>query len=292
MRVLVVDDSRVMRKIIIRTLRQAGWRDCSIEQAEDGNQALAMVLAREPDLVLSDWNMPKLTGIDLLHTLRMRGYPTPFCFVSSEGSDEMREVAMAAGALGLIGKPFSAESFRAALDGLPAQQPGHEDSAGEPDGPPVVSTLPSSLAVRELLERLLSRDVDAVVCPPPVAATAVLGLYVCDRDRMTTVVTLDLPLAAYLGCALALLPPGTAESAIADGELPPDLAENVAEVLNVFAVMLNQSSDTHQRLYASYLGATAPADAAAHSKALGNRLDLAISVQGYGSGTLSCVLAG
>ena len=90
MRVLLADDSRVMRKIIIRTLRQAGY-DWQIEQAEDGAQALAMVLEREPDLVISDWNMPNLTGVELLRTLRLRGYRTPFCFVTSEGSEEMRD---------------------------------------------------------------------------------------------------------------------------------------------------------------------------------------------------------
>jgi hypothetical protein len=148
------------------------------------------------------------------------------------------------------------------------------------------------LAIRELLERLLGRDVDAAPCPPPVTRTGVLGLYACDRGRMTAVLTLDLPLAAYLGSSLALLPPGIAESSIAEGELPPDLAENVHEVLNVFSTVLNAHSDTHQRLYASYPGPEAPADAAAHSKALGNRLDLQITVQAYGTGTLSYVLAG
>jgi hypothetical protein len=156
----------------------------------------------------------------------------------------------------------------------------------------MVSTLPSAMAVRVLLERLLGRDIDTVACPPPASRTAVLGLYVCDRGRMVTVLTLDLPLAAYLGSSLALLPPGTAEAAIGDGELGPDLLENVGEVLNVLAAVLNEHSDTHQRLYASYPGPEAPADAAAHSKALGNRLDLAITVQGYGEGTLSCVLVG
>jgi hypothetical protein len=156
----------------------------------------------------------------------------------------------------------------------------------------MTSTLPSAMAVRVLLERLLGRDIDTTACPPPSSRTAVLGLYVCDRGRMTTVLTLDLPLAAYLGSSLALLPPRTAEAAIADGELAPDLLENVGEVLNVLASVLNEHSDTHQRLYAAYPGPAAPADAAAHSKALGNRLDLAISVQGYGDGTLSCVLVG
>jgi hypothetical protein len=154
----------------------------------------------------------------------------------------------------------------------------------------MTSTLPSSMAVRELLERLLGRDVDTVLCPPPIAATSVLGLYVCDRDRMTAVLTLDLPLAAYLGSSLALMPPRAAEAAIADGELSPDLLENIGEVLNVLAAVLNAHSDTHQRLYQTCPGSEAPADAAAHSKALGNRLDLAITVQGYGAGTLSWVL--
>jgi two-component system, chemotaxis family, chemotaxis protein CheY len=116
MRVLLAEDSRVMRKIIIRTLRQAGWYDWQIEQAEDGAQALAMVLEREPDLVISDWNMPNLTGVELLRTLRLRGYRTPFCFVTSEGSEEMRAQATAAGAFGLIAKPFTAESVREILD--------------------------------------------------------------------------------------------------------------------------------------------------------------------------------
>ncbi|MFL6162207.1 MAG: response regulator [Jatrophihabitantaceae bacterium] len=116
MRVVLADDSRVMRQIIIRTLRQAGWRDWQIVQAEDGAQALALVLEQEPELVLSDWNMPNLTGIELLRTLRLRGYRTPFCFVTSEGSAELRALAEAAGALGLIAKPFTAECFREALE--------------------------------------------------------------------------------------------------------------------------------------------------------------------------------
>ena len=52
-----------------------------------------------------------MTGIDLLATLRSRGDATPFCFVTSEGSDEMREQAAAAGAFAVIGKPFTVEAF-------------------------------------------------------------------------------------------------------------------------------------------------------------------------------------
>lgn len=115
LRVVVVDDSRVMRQIVIRTLRQAGY-DWEISEAADGALALDLITAERPDLVLSDWNMPNMTGIDLLSALRARGDDVPFGFVTSEGAPEMREQAEAAGALFLIAKPFSAESFRQVID--------------------------------------------------------------------------------------------------------------------------------------------------------------------------------
>lgn len=114
-RVLIADDSRVMRQIVIRTLRQAGY-DWDVREAADGQEALEAVRADEPDVVLSDWNMPNLTGIDLLRRLRAEGFSTPFGFVTSEGSDEMRSTAEEAGALFLIAKPFTADTFRDAIE--------------------------------------------------------------------------------------------------------------------------------------------------------------------------------
>jgi two-component system chemotaxis response regulator CheY len=117
-KILVTDDSRVMRQIVIRTLRQAGYDDHEIIQAGDGREALQMVGSEKPDLVLSDWNMPEMTGIECLEALRASGSQVPFGFVTSEGSPEMREKAANAGALFLIAKPFTEEIFRDALDGV------------------------------------------------------------------------------------------------------------------------------------------------------------------------------
>jgi two-component system, chemotaxis family, chemotaxis protein CheY len=111
MKILIADDSRAMRMIVTRTLRQAGLSGHELIEAENGRQALDLVAAQSPDLILSDWNMPEMTGIDFLKALRASGSSTPFCFVTSEGSDEMRELAAAAGALGLIAKPFTADGF-------------------------------------------------------------------------------------------------------------------------------------------------------------------------------------
>jgi two-component system, chemotaxis family, chemotaxis protein CheY len=114
MKILVADDSRAMRMIVVRTLRQAGFSGHQIIEAENGRQALEAA-SQGVQLILSDWNMPEMTGIEFLRALRRAGSGVPFCFVTSEGSEEMREQAIAAGALGLIAKPFTAEVFADAL---------------------------------------------------------------------------------------------------------------------------------------------------------------------------------
>jgi two-component system chemotaxis response regulator CheY len=116
MKVLVADDSRVMRQIVIRTLRQAGYDWWEITEAPDGRAAFEQICADPPDFVLSDWNMPEMSGLELLQSLRSRGLDTPFAFVTSEGSAEMRLQAEAAGALFLIAKPFTADVFRDTID--------------------------------------------------------------------------------------------------------------------------------------------------------------------------------
>ena len=118
MRIVVADDSRVMRQIVVRTMRQAGYEGHEIVEAVDGADALEKIEDTGPDLVLSDWNMPNMTGIELLRALRSSGNDVLFGFVTSEGSPEMRTTAETEGALFLIAKPFSAEGFRDVLDPL------------------------------------------------------------------------------------------------------------------------------------------------------------------------------
>jgi two-component system chemotaxis response regulator CheY len=111
MKILIADDSRVMRQIVVRTLRQAGFGDHELIEAANGREALDMTKSENPDLVLSDWNMPELTGIEVLRQLRASGNDVKFGFVTSESTPEMKDQAEAAGALFFIVKPFSAERF-------------------------------------------------------------------------------------------------------------------------------------------------------------------------------------
>ncbi len=115
MRVLIVDDSKAMRMIVMRTLRQAGFNDLEMQEASNGSEALTAIRSAVPDLVLSDWNMPEMNGIDLLRTLKSEGSQVRFGFVTSEGTPEMRQTAKDAGALFLIAKPFTSDNFKATL---------------------------------------------------------------------------------------------------------------------------------------------------------------------------------
>lgn len=115
MKILVVDDSSAMRMMIVRTLRQAGFGGKDVKQAEDGAIALDAIRGECPDLVLADWNMPNMTGIELLEALRAEENNVTFGFITTESSQEMRKRATDAGAQFLIAKPFTVESFEKVL---------------------------------------------------------------------------------------------------------------------------------------------------------------------------------
>ncbi len=111
MKILVVDDSRAMRRIVSRTIRQAGYDGHEIFEAENGREALEVVKAENPDLILSDWHMPEMTGIEFLRALNAEGIEIPFGFVTSESTSEMVDMATESGALFLLAKPFTAEDM-------------------------------------------------------------------------------------------------------------------------------------------------------------------------------------
>jgi two-component system chemotaxis response regulator CheY len=115
MRILIVDDSKAMRMIVRRTLRQAGFDGHDVVEAESGKQAADIISASCPDLILSDWNMPEMSGVEILGWLNDKGLKPKFGFVTSEGTQEMLQRAQAGGALFVLTKPFTTEAFQGAL---------------------------------------------------------------------------------------------------------------------------------------------------------------------------------
>ncbi len=117
MKILVVDDSKAMRMIVKRTLRQAGFGDAEVGEAENGAKGLAAVKATPPDFVLCDWNMPEMSGIEFLKALRAEGIDVKFGFITSVATPEITREGLEAGASFVIGKPFSADKLKTAIEG-------------------------------------------------------------------------------------------------------------------------------------------------------------------------------
>jgi two-component system chemotaxis response regulator CheY len=111
MKILVVDDSKAMRGLIVRALHQAGLPDLEIVEASDGFEAFSLASSQSLDLVLADWTMSGVSGIDLLRGLRGGGNDVPFGFVTAQSGEVRRAEAREAGAQFLVGKPFTPEEL-------------------------------------------------------------------------------------------------------------------------------------------------------------------------------------
>ncbi len=110
-KVLVVDDFATMRRIVKGVLKQLGFTD--IIEAEDGSLALEELKKEKIGLIVSDWNMPNMTGLDLLKAVRgdanLKGIP--FIMVTAEGQKENVVEAVKSGVSNYIMKPFTPETF-------------------------------------------------------------------------------------------------------------------------------------------------------------------------------------
>jgi two-component system chemotaxis response regulator CheY len=116
MKILVVDDFSTMRRIIKNLLRDLGFNNTS--EADDGQTALPMLQAGDFDFLITDWNMPGMTGIDLLKTVRADSKlaSLPVLMVTAEQKREQIVEAAQAGVNGYVVKPFTAGVLKEKID--------------------------------------------------------------------------------------------------------------------------------------------------------------------------------
>jgi two-component system, chemotaxis family, chemotaxis protein CheY len=114
LKVLIVDDSSVMRKIVERALRQAGLELSEVLEASNGAEALAQVEKGGLDMILSDINMPVMDGLEFLKNLAgvEAAKGVPVIMITTEGSEARVVEALSAGAKGYLRKPFTSEQVK------------------------------------------------------------------------------------------------------------------------------------------------------------------------------------
>ena len=147
-RVVVIDDAPVVREVIVRNLKKIGFAEDNIFEAEDGLDGVNLLRSEKVDLIISDWNMPKMDGLELLRTIK--DYPElaaiPFIMITSESEKEKVEEAFKVGVNQYICKPFKPDYFKEKI-----QQTLGKDLYGSKQ----VMVVDDSSVIRKIVERLL-----------------------------------------------------------------------------------------------------------------------------------------
>lgn len=116
MRILVVDDFATMRRIVKNILRQLGYNN--VVEADDGTTALTKLKTDKIEFVITDWNMPKMSGLELLKEIRSTDAwkDTPVLMVTAEALQENIVAAIKAGVSNYVVKPFDASTLSDKID--------------------------------------------------------------------------------------------------------------------------------------------------------------------------------
>jgi two-component system chemotaxis response regulator CheY len=237
MKVLVVDDSKAMRMILMRELKAAGISE--LADAASGEEALQRLEEESFDAVLCDWNMPTMTGLEVLEALHARGQKVPFGFVTADASAESRQIAKEAGAAFLVTKPFKGSELvsriQEALSGAASRAPDEEEPIGE-------STRANHLAeAAALLDALLPRGVSLAPADlPRRSVPRMWAIYETPEKERLCVLVAELSAAAGLGGALTLVSPQVAAQWASAGALPETVSQNFGEVANVLRPLVSR----------------------------------------------------
>lgn len=127
--------------------------------------------------------------------------------------------------------------------------------------------------------------------PQAVTELTLITEFVSDRNALGAVCVIDLPLAAWIGAAIGLLPPGIAKESVDEKSLTSGLLENVGEVMSVLASVFNATGGSHVRRGDVHApGSLPPAAVSQLARAAGGRCDFTVEVAGYGKGSFSLVV--
>ena len=115
LKVLIVDDSRVMRSVIKQCMNEAGYGKHTFLEAGTAEEALRVITVSAPDVVLTDLYMPGLTGMDLLEKIKARGIKARIGFITSETHPALHKTAIDMGAMFVLTKPPTGPALKKAL---------------------------------------------------------------------------------------------------------------------------------------------------------------------------------
>lgn len=306
-RILIVDDSRAIQAIIRRVVERMGYPALQLQSASNGEQALRAVADFQPQLVLSDWHMPEMSGLEMFQMLRQSGnHGVKVGFITTETSPALIDEARRNGAAFILHKPFRDDDLvREVSTALPlgaaAAAPAAPAGAAEPPVPAPdeaarAPALRPPLIAPEALQGLVRRTMGDIpfrlidhdgLSLRELTEQNMLALYGGAGRALAAVAVLDARAVCILGGGGGGMMPSTVRPALASGQPSPRMVELASRFLADAGPLLQAATPGGLALgKASLVAQTLPMLAELLSRSQW-RVDSRISVPGYGEGRLS-----
>lgn len=307
LRFLIVDDSRAIQAIIARALQQCRYQPLEIQTASDGRMGLEALQTFSPDLVITDWHMPHMSGLEMVQTMRQLGHlKLRVGFVTTERTESMLNEAIRNGAMFILHKPFDDTELvavvTAAVNDLVAElapQPA-PPAAPSPTEAAVESlaTLVTVPAISEVLNSTLGAIPYRLVTTDPMAPdnltpNLLLGLYAASNRKGVHVIgLLDAHAVCMIGGGALRTQPAMVRTAMGQ-EMPPQaFIDGAHKFLSACAGCLAASVPAGATVTLSK-GSIVRCSFAKLQEVLvaqGERADFRIAIPGYGQGRIAFFL--
>ena len=227
MKILIVDDSRAMQAIVRRAVMETGIDALDIQTASSGHDALNQVQSFKPDVVLTDWHMPGMTGLQMVQTMRQMGLRDTYVgFVTTETQNDRVQEALNNGANFVLNKPFKDEELREKLGAI----------ANKISSKPIIFkpiTLEGLTAVvRETLKEVPFRLVEKELTSADLSKENLLALYRSEITKaLTAVAVLDLPALTMMGAGALGMQPADVKPMLETESPTEDIQNQAADFL-------------------------------------------------------------
>lgn len=306
---LVVDDSRAIQAIISRAVQQCAYQPLEIQTASDGRMGLEALQTFSPDLVITDWHMPHMTGLEMVQTMRQLGHlQLRVGFVTTERTESMLNEAIRNGAMFIVHKPFDDAELvsvvTAAVNDLvaellsPAPQPADADSGLAVPVAAAAQALVSAASISEVLDSTLGVIPYRLVANDPMVrdnltANLLLGLYAAPGKKGVHVIGLmDANAVCMVGGGALRTQPALVRTAMAQEMPPQTFIDGAHKFLAACAACLAPSVPPGATVSLSKASLVKSSFAKLQEVlvAKGERADYRIAIPGYGQGRVAFFL--
>lgn len=310
---LVVDDSRAIQAIIRRAVEKCGYQPIEVQTALNGEQALDVLGSFLPDLVITDWHMPKVSGLEMVQAMRQMGHlKTRVGFVTTERTPALLNEAVANGAMFILHKPFDDKELIAVvtaaikdlvhLAATSVETPTHTTVVAPPPAVEVVVEFNknSDPVAPEALQQQLTACLGNLpfrlipherMVIDKLTPNILLGLYsATERKGVYAIGMLDANALCMVGGGSARKNPLDVRAAMATGHPDTVMMDRAHDFLKTVAVCLTQSSVDHPLEVSLAKASVVKNTFSKLAEVLAqpaNRSDFRLSIPGYGEGRMA-----